>query len=224
MANYCKKSSLDSIAAAIRGRSGKNNLLSFPNDFKDEIDALEIVQSKGSPSETLDATTKIYTIQKGRYTGGSVSVIPDTSQELTPSSSSQSISGQNGKTLAKVKVKAVPLYKIAEGLLQPSSSRTSWSLTGLSFQPEGAIMVALGSVDLLKTYGIAGITNDLHGTSGYGYARSYSSSGAPGAVVSSPISLGTDSVSITNPQVTDPSKGTQAGLLSDPYYYCVWGR
>lgn len=218
MANYCKQSSLESVADAIRGRNGKIETMEFPSEFESEIDRLDKVNNEGSPSVTLREGLYEHILPPGRYTGGSVSVVPE-EKTVTPKTTAQTVTASANKVLKKVTVNAVPLYKVYTEVLVGKSSLKSWSKTGLDFKPEGAVIVDMGRTGTTESYRIRGVRAGS-GLSSYGVARS---SSTPGAYVKTPITLGENSVSINAPKVQDGSN-EKAGVLGGYYYIFVWGK
>ena len=70
---YCKKSSLTSVAEEVRTRNGTSAQIPFAN-IATTISNLAIPAQRGAPSTVLTASNPSTTIQRGKYTGGSVSL------------------------------------------------------------------------------------------------------------------------------------------------------
>ena len=60
---------------------------------------------RGTVNVTLDKTTTSYTISKGKYENGSVSIVPQT-KTVTPSTVQQTVTPDNGKVLTSVIINA----------------------------------------------------------------------------------------------------------------------
>ena len=75
MANYCKKSSIEAVVSEVKTKAGISQSTPMPFvDIADTISSLVIPTQRGSPSVSLDTSKTQHTIQRGVYTGGSVSV------------------------------------------------------------------------------------------------------------------------------------------------------
>lgn len=206
MANYCKKSSLENIAAAIKTVSGDSHALTFPEQFVSSINNLELVEQKSTPNVLLHSDFTTYKVPKGRYDGGVISVTPET-KTVTPTSTTQSVTASANKVLEQVIVSALPGFQILVGTYDVGSSvASSWTVSGITeFTPMGAVIV---STDTDYIYdGCVGVASEKLG-SYYGVADGNSD---PGGTMSSGIVLGANSVSITaNFQYT--------------YKYIIWGK
>lgn len=142
MANYyCKKSSLESLAAAIKAGAGIASSTKLKvSDFASKIASFVIPTNRGSPSETLNTSKTTYTIRKGKYTGGSVSVSSQT-KTATLSASGSTVSPDSGKVLEKVTIPARDVFIAESGLITPGADNTM-TISGLTFKPIGIAMYA----------------------------------------------------------------------------------
>ena len=134
---YCKKSSFESVADEIRIRAGlaSSNKLT-PSQMKTQIDNLAIPAQRGSPSKELKTNDALYTIQKGKYTGGSVYIDPQ-AKTATLTQNGGTVTDANNKPISSVTVPATNKVTLATGTLSLSEGQTSVSITGLSFSPKG---------------------------------------------------------------------------------------
>lgn len=230
---YVKKSSIQQVVDVAKMQAGVSDSLTLPQEVVDTINAIEPIVNQGSPSVLLSANStndKTYSIPKGRFTGGTVTVNPQ-EKTVTPTTKKQTIKADTNRALKKLTINPTPTYKVQTGTftLQRGTNaiaKTSWSVTGLSFKPEGVIIgrQILGFGD---GYTIVTMTNATHGTSGYGVAENdgTSSSKAPGCIVNTAISLGTNSVSVSAPKVTTPAGVTKdARFFGKTYVYVIWGK
>ena len=142
MANYyCRKSSLEAIAAAIKTGLGLASSTKIKvSDFASRIGSFVIPTNRGSPTETLNTSKTSYPILKGKYTGGTVSVTTET-KTATLSQGGSTVTPSSGKVLEKVTVPARDVFVAKSGLLTPTSINT-FTITGLTFKPIGIAMYA----------------------------------------------------------------------------------
>lgn len=228
-----KKSSIQDVVDIAKTQAGVSNSITLPQGVVDTISTIEPIVNRGSPSVLLNANSendKTYPIPKGRFTGGAVTVNPQ-EKIVTPTTKKQTITADTNRTLKKVTVQPTPLYKVQTGTFTLTSgtnaiAKTSWSITGLSFKPEGVI-IGRQKLGFGNGYTIVTMTNATHGTSGYGVAENdgTASNKAPGCIVNTAISLGTNSVSVSAPKVTTPD-GTikDARFFGKTYVYVIWGK
>ena len=235
---YCKKSSLEALADEIRVRAGESSSTkyTFPNGFETAISGLVIPTQRGAPSKELKTNDSSYTIQRGVYTGGSVTVDPI---ELTanPSSSQQTIKDNtNNKPLKKVTVNAANLYQVATGVWQSSTKNpSSMSVSGLSFKPVGVIVLTLSTLASSSPYYFIRWFCALSDGTVYGYARGRTSTSRTflGAkIVSASVTFGNNSVSLSNIVCNDTGYGNQTSYFyqhsttaanNSRYFYYIWG-
>jgi hypothetical protein len=58
----------------------------------------------------------------------------------------------------------------------------------------------------------------------YGFSKGGTNTTKPGGRVQTPVTLGTNSVTITDPTYLNPSGTSKAGLFSGIYVYVIWGK
>lgn len=217
---YCKKSSMQAVADEIRVRGG------FPSTYKiqgsymaTEISNLEIPVNRGSPSVTLTASNPSHTVQEGKYTGGSVSVVPQNAT-ATLSQNGGYVPIESEKTLASVKVPAKNAYSYSTGKITPASGATSISISGLSFVPSHIIVVNTSKPSTLTEKKIVTVYCDKSGTVGGVFPNN---SAYVGSVTSASASFGSNSVSISN--VVGVRNGTTLnGVFANvEYSWFAWG-
>lgn len=214
---YCAKSSMQAVADEIKTRKGSSSNIQGSNIASD-ISNLVIPTQRGSPTTVLTASSTSQTIQRGKYTGGSVSVVP----QIATAQLSQNggyVQIESGKTLASVKVPAKNAYSYSSGKITPSNGATSISITGLSFEPTHiAIMnTHIGSVydDVVVSFYCAKQEDIM----GLFTARS----GYLGKVSNATVSFGTNSVTISN--IVGVRNGATINGIFRNKEYCwfVWG-
>ena len=145
---YVRKTSLENVASETKTRAGLASSTKLtPTQIKERITALTIPTSRGTPTQVLTAASPSYTILRGKYTGGSVSVSAQ-GKTAVLQTSTQTISPDSGKVLSSVTVPAKNTASVAVGTITPSSGATSFSISGLSFTPVGiAIMQSYYTVN-----------------------------------------------------------------------------
>lgn len=216
---YCKKSSVQTVADEIRVRGG------FPDTYKiqgsymaTEISNLEKPVNRGSPSVTLTASIPSYTAQEGKYTGGSVSVVP----QIATAQLSQNggyVLIESGKTLASVKVPASPVKQIKEGTITSSANATSVSIDGLTFKPVGAIVALTGTGTTYSSPKITFVAYDNGSVYGNVVSSTYG-----GAMITSVSATITDtSITLSNIVAKDGSTTYNGNFVGGQYVYFVWG-
>ena len=208
MANYCKKSSMQEVASAIKSASGNSHAITFPDQFVSRVNNLELVEQKSNPSVTLHKDNTSYTLPKGRYNGGTISVTPE-AKTVTPTNAVQSVQASANKALSQVTVSALPGFRVLTGTYDTGSSTivtSSWTVSGINdFTPMGAVIMKAG---LTNTNNIcAGVASEKKGS----YYGVTTSSSTPGGTLSSGITLGTNSVTIT-------------AQFEGVYRYVIWGK
>lgn len=222
---YVKKSSIQGMVDIAKTQAGVNDSLTLPQGVVDTINAIEPIVNRGSPSVLLSANSendKTYPIPKGRFTGGTVTVNPQ-EKTVTPTTKKQTIAADTNRALKKVTVQPTPLYKVKTGHTAALKNATSISIN-VDFKPEGAI-ISYSSYGSVNNYSrIVGVTNSLNGLSMYGFSQGGSATAKPGGRVQTPVTLGTNSVTVTNPTYLNPSGTSKAGLFSGIYVYVIWGK
>lgn len=215
---YCKKSSVQSVADEVKTRKGSSSNIRGDNIASD-IRNLVIPTQRGAPDTVLTASSTSKTIQRGKYTGGSVSVVPQNAT-ANLSKSGGNVSIESGKTLASVKVPASNLFQSASGTITPSSNATSIGLSNLSFRPIGAIFALTGgsgSTNKPKITYVAYTTNGVYGNiiSGANYG---------GAMVTdASVSVTDNSITISNIRGVDGSTSYTGNFLNAQHSYFAWG-
>lgn len=214
---YCKKTSMQSVADEVKTRQGSSSNIQGSNIASD-VSNLVIPTQRGSPTTVLTASSASKAIQRGKYTGGSVSVAPqDATAQL--SQNGGYVPTESGKTLASIKVPASPVKQIKEGTVTPSENATSVSIDGLTFKPVGAIVALTGTGTTYSTPKIAFVAYD--NGSVYGNVVSSTYGGAMVASVSAAI---TDtSITLSNIVAKDGSTTYNGNFVGGQYVYFVWG-
>ena len=227
MRKWCKKSSLDAVANALRVQSTASGSLSFPNGFVTAIkNNMVIPTNRGSYSDTLTTTKSSVTLPRGVYSGGSVGVTPQ-SKTVDPQTAAFTVNADSGKALTSVTVRGIDAYSVYAGTWTASDA-SSFSVSGLSFKPEGAIIVAISS---LSYNNVVAVSNDKHSTSNYGVAVPNTSSN--NAVINNAgIVLGNSGVTCSGlkstyswySSVSGNQTVTKDAKFNGTYYYCIWGK
>ena len=215
---YCKKSSVQSVADEVKTLKGSSSNIQG-NNIASDISNLVIPEQRGAPEAVLTASSTSKTIQRGKYTGGSVSVVPQNAT-ATLSKSGGNVSIESGKTLASVKIPASNLFQSASGTITPSSNATSIGLSNLSFRPIGAIFALTagsGATRKPKITYVAYTQQGMHGNiiSGANYG---------GAMVNAAtVSVTDNSITISNIRGVDGSTSYTGDFLNAQYSYFAWG-
>ncbi len=156
MKMYCKKSSVQSVVNEVKTRKGSLSSIQGSN-IASAINGLVIPTQRGEPNTVLTASNQSVTIQRGKYTGGSVSVVPQNATAVL-SRDGGNVTIESGKTLASVTVPASNVVSYASGKITPTDKVTSVQITGLSFSPTGFIVMCTnpnyktsGSYDVFAT-------------------------------------------------------------------------
>ena len=242
MANYCKKSSLEAIADEIRVRNGDSSSTKylFPSGFTSTISGLLIPTQRGAPSKELKTNDSSYIIQKGVYTGGSVTVDPiEWLTIVQPSASQQIIKDANNKPLKKVTVGAYNLHPLAVGAWRGSvknpTSITVSNITynGSPFKPIGLILICASSDyssdksgSINQMWFVDGVVGG-HATA----SNSTSSTNRSAIITSANVSFSNGSFSVSNVSCRDTAKTQTAHFYQQytnassnaNYLYYVWG-
>lgn len=215
---YCKKSSMQAVADEIKVRGGFSDKIQG-SYMATEISNLEKPVDRGSPSVTLTASSPSYTVQEGKYTGGSVSVVPQNAT-ATLSQNGGYVQTEEGKTLASVKVPAKNTYSYSTGKITPASGATSISISGLSFYPSYIVVVNTSRPSVLRNSQIATVYCDKNGTVKGAFPNN---SAYVGSVTSASASFGSNSVSISN--VVGVRNGTtfNGAFANVEYSWFAWG-
>lgn len=218
---YCKKSSLTSVANETRTRNGTSAQIAF-NNLATTITNLAIPTDRGAPDYVLTGASPSQNLLKGKYTGGSVSVVPQNATAVL-SRDGGNVTIESGKTLASVTVPAKEVYSYAKGLFTPSDKATSISISGITgFTPEGIIVFATNpshsnyTLESRATFVIKCIGNSVDGCL-------TADSGYKGRITGASVSYGS-TVTISN------IVGTRNGSSVSPYFrgrehaYFIWGK
>lgn len=220
---YCKKSSMQAIATEVKTRKGSSSNIQGSN-LATDISNLVIPAQRGAPTTTLTASNPSTTIQRGKHTGGSVSVVPQNAT-ATIQSSGAYVPIENGKTLASVKVPATDRMSVAYGTTTPSSNATSITISGLSFSPVG-IAIALtsfGSVSTTSPKFITGLFKKDGTVCGVSGTDSEFSAKYFGVFKNASMSFGTNSVTISNIIATLNTSNVSVNFHNKQHTYVVWG-
>jgi len=215
---YCKKSSVQSVADEVKTRKGSSSNIQG-NNIASDISNLVIPTQRGSPTTVLTASSTSKTIQRGKYTGGSVSVASQNATAVL-SRDGGNVTIESGKTLASVKVPASNLFQSASGTITPSSNATSIGLSNLSFRPIGAIFALTsgsGSTNKPKITYVAYTPNGVYGNiiSGANYG---------GAMVTdASVSVTDNSITISNIRGVDGSTSYTGNFRNAQHSYFAWG-
>lgn len=214
---YCKKSSMQAVADEIKVRGGFSDKIQG-SYMATEISNLEKPVNRGSPSVTLTASSPSYTVQTGKYIGGSVSVA---SQNATATLSQNGgyVPIESGKTLASVKVPAKNAYSYSSGKITPSDKATSISITGLSFEPTHIAIMNTNIGNIYDNAVVSFYCAKQESIMGLFAAKS----GYLGKVSSATVSFGTNSVMISN-IVGIRNGATINGIFRNKEYcWFAWG-
>ena len=112
-------------------------------------------------------------------------------------------------------------YNVEIGTWGDTSTQvSSWS-QNVSFTPEGAVLVRVDTRGQYYNMVCAASSSD-EGTGNYGISQARTLSG-PGGLLKTPIVLGANSVSLTNPVVDDNGTMRDSGLKG-VYLYVIWGK
>ena len=216
---YCKKSSLETLAAAIKAGAGMASSAKLKvSDFASKIASFVIPTNRGSPSETLNTSKTTYTIRKGKYTGGSVSVASQ-SKTATLSASGSTVSPDSGKVLEKVTIPARDVYLSKCGTFTPSANNT-FSITGLHFKPIGIVMYASYISTSASQPQLAAFSWKDGESKGIA-ASSAMPSGAP--VTSATVTTTNTSITIKNVVATVSGSSFNCTWVLKQWTYFVWG-
>lgn len=215
---YCKKSSMQAVAGEVKTRKGSSSNIQG-NNIASDISNLVIPAQRGSPTTVLTASSTSKTIQRGKYTGGSVSVVPQDAT-ATLSKSGGNVSVASGKTLASVKIPASNLFQSVSGKIKPGSSATSIGLSSLSFRPVGAIFALTGGTGSTRKPTITYVAYAPQVT----YGNIISGANYGGAMVNAAtVSVTDNSITIGNIRGVDGSTSYTGNFLGAEYSYFVWG-
>lgn len=215
---HCKKSSMQAVAGEVKTRKGSSSNIRGDNIASD-ISNLVIPAQRGAPETVLTASSTSKTIQRGKYTGGSVSIVPQNAT-ATLSKSGGNVSIESGKTLASVKVPASNLFQSASGTITPSSNATSIGLSNLSFRPVGVIFALTdgsGATNSPKityiAYAPSGIYGNIISGANYGGAM----------VTDASVSVTDNSITISNIRGVDGSTSYTGNFRNTQHSYFAWG-
>ena len=225
---YCKKSSIQAVADEVKTRAGISQATPMAfGDIDDTIVGLVIPTARGAPSTVLTASNPSTTIQRGKYTGGSVSVVPQNAT-ATLSQNGGYVQVESGKTLASVTVPAKNTAQVVTGTFKPSSNATSVTIAdqAITFTPQGVYLaLAVGVSGTERTspkFLIGYFTADgtVVGITGY------NSSGTPkyyGRVTSLTADFGNGYVTLSNISTNRNGITETANFHNKDYAYIVWG-
>ena len=220
---YCKKSSVQSVVNEVKTRKGSSNSIRGSN-IASEINDLVLPTQRGAPNTVLTAGNPSVTIQRGKYTGGSVSVVPQNATAVL-SRDGGNVPIESGKTLASVTVPARNVVSYASGKITPTDKVTSVQITGLSFSPIGFIVMCTG-----PNYKVKGSSDVFATVCCYKQGNGYISTGfLPnksaylGVVTSASATFGSNSFSVSN--IVGSRNGTTINCMfrDREYSWFAWG-
>ena len=217
MKMYCKKSSVQSVANEVKVRKGSSSSIQG-NNIANEIDGLVLPTQRGAPNTVLTASNPSATIQRGKYTGGSVSVVPQNATAVL-SAAGGNVTIESGKTLASVTVPASNVRQTVSGEIIPTNNATSISISNLDFRPVGIWVSCSYTSGFLGRPDMIAWACYNNGSSA-GYLTDYNYAGKLVTSISA---------SITNTSITISSisgsgaTGKFKGGTSGKYVYFVWG-
>ena len=223
---YCKKSSVQSVVNEVKTRRGSSSNIQGSN-IASEISGLVLPTQMGAPSTVLTASNPSVTIQRGKYTGGSVSVVPQNATAVL-SRDGGNVPIESGKTLASVTVPARNTFSYIAGSTTFQSDSTSFAISNVTFTPKGAIITCtktngLGFFDGEKAVeGLCIIVNGNNTTSVDGIIYG---SGYRGRITSASMTKSGNNLTINS------ILGTVRGSSVSPYFgdknaeysYMIWG-
>lgn len=215
---YCKESSLQALAAAIKNGAGIASATKLAvNQFAAKIRAFVIPTSRGSPIYTLDTTKTSQAIQRGKYTGGSVSVTTEIIT-ATLTAGGSTVSPASGKVIEKVIIPARDDYLSKCGTFTPGANNT-FSITNLTFKPVGIVMYAsvLSGAKQPQLVNFSWVNGEAKGTA----VSNSIFSGAP--VTSASVSTTNSSISISNVVATANGSSFNCTWQTKQWTYFVWG-
>jgi hypothetical protein len=216
---HCKKSSMQAVADEVKVRAGYPSSATIPGNYiETTIRQLDLPVQKGAPNITLTANNTYYDVEGGKYTGGSVSVVP---QRATAALSQNGgyVQIESGKTLASVKVPAKNAYSYSSGKITPSDKATSISITGLSFEPTHIAIMNTSIGSIYDNAVVSFYCAKQESIMGLFTAKS----GYLGKVSNATVSFGTNSVTISN-IVGIRNEVTINGIFRNKEYcWFAWG-
>lgn len=220
---YCKKSSMQAVADEVKERAGYYSGTTIQGNSIDfVIERLELPVQKGAPEVILTAQSPSYEAEGGKYTGGSVSVVPQNAT-ATLSQNGGYVPVESGKTLASVKVPALNIRRVHYGRFKPSSGATSITIDSLPFKPLG-IFLNFTESTTQNSPKIISFAYD----NGSVYGRAVSTTRAGGNITEASVSRTTTapySISITNIKAAEGSTHSvyAANFIGNFYVYVIWG-
>lgn len=223
MKMYCKKSSVQSVADEVKVRKGSSSSIQGSN-IASEINGLVLPTQRGAPNTVLTASNPSVTIQRGKYTGGSVSVVPQNATAVL-SRDGGNVTIESGKTLASVTVPAKNVVSYASGKITPADNVTSVQITGLSFSPVGFVVMCTN-----PNYKMSGSNNAVATVCCYKSGSGYLATGFMpnrsaylGVVTSASATFGSNSFSVSN--ITGSRNGSTINCIfrDREYSWFAWG-
>lgn len=215
----CNDASIRMIADEVRAKAGTSQTIPFMN-IADMIRGLVVPVDRGSPSAFVTSANPVYQIQRGKYSGGSVSVV---SENVTAVLSKDGGYAQINNVAASVTVPASDNYKYAGWTVTPGDNSTSLSITDSrlnTFQPQGVLLICtqanykVGSSGAVLCLYCAGnnVDGSFTGKSGY-----------KGKIASASVSYGS-TVTISNIAGTRNGTSVNCFFRNVEYSYFVWGK
>ena len=224
MKYYCHKDSFTNASGTgvvdeLRVRNG--TVLAIPFDqIVPTINGLVIPAQRGAPNTQLTVNAPSKTIERGIYTGGSVSVNP---QNVTAvlTAAGNTVTGENGRPMSSVIIPAANVFSYAVGTITPADKSTSISISGLSFTPVGfALLVTNATSKYTLEY--SAILN-LFCAGGTVDGCLTAQSGRRGKVTGASVSFGSGSVSISNITAVRNGSSVSPYFRNSEHSYFVWG-
>lgn len=215
---YCKKASMQAVADEVKVRLGASESYTIQGSYMaTEISNLEKPVNRGSPNIVLTASNPSYTAQTGKYTGGSVSVVPKNAT-ATLTKDGNYVVPLSGEIFASVKVPAKNTFTIKSKIVTPGNGATSITVDGLSFQPKGLVAVC--------THPASGMTDNYvtalccsNSVNGYFSTKS----GYYGRVTNATVTANSTSITVSN-IVGTRNNASISGRFRNVEYSCmVWG-
>lgn len=223
---YCKKSSVQSLANEVKIRKGSSSGIQG-SSIASDIDALILPTQRGSPDTVLTAENPFATIQRGKFSGGSVSVVPQNAT-ATLSQDGGYVSIENGETLASVKIPATNLSAVEYKDIPMASGQSSFSVSNLLFSPVGYAIFLSSDVQSGSNYkdiNIAGLIQTKSGVlAGRTLLKSSDSKHKDGyEVISTSATFASNSVSVSNIVASNGSTSYNCAFANTHYICVVWG-
>lgn len=211
----CNDASIRLIADEVRKKAGTSQQIPFVN-IADMIRGLVVPVDRGSPSAFVTSANPVYQIQRGKYSGGLVSVVPE---NVTAVLSKDGGYVEINNAAASVSVPAKNVYSYDSKKITPSDNATSISINGLSFSPTHFVIINTYVGGIYDNAVVSLYCDNGGGIQGLFTARS----GYLGSVTSASVSFGNGSVTISN--IVGVRNGSTINGIFRNKEYCwfAWG-